>query len=416
MAQNKYSKSDLADEMESVAHQLNHPPTVTEFNEIASIGVNVYYRRIADSWDEILEQFGFDSEEKGEKIVKNEKKLLDDIRSVVEQIGRQPTLTEYQKHGKYPVDRYYDVFGSWSNAKQQIGFDSRPSPNKTTKQDVIFDIKNIASELGRPPSNPEYTQNGEYSNTVIYRFFDSWQTAIEAAGFENKNFRKLKQEIDKEELIEALQSDVDMFGEVPSKEKQSEKGTYSATTYQNHFESWNRALQIAGFELNKKNNTQKEVNCAACGGTFQAPKWKRKERDNLFCSRKCQFDTNAFTVTCRYCGEETTTNYTQYRNDRYSFCDDDCLNQYYSGTHYGPSWPSQKQKARKRDGYECQCCGMTQEKHCDKFKMSLHVHHIRPWHEFENHQNRNELANLITLCAECHPKWEKLPVRPQIVQ
>ena len=49
-----------------------------------------------------------------------------------------------------------------------------------------------------------------------------------------------------------------------------------------------------------------------------------------------------------------------------------------------------KQAARARDGYKCQCCG---KKNC-----RLEVHHLLP----RSRGGSDKLANLITLCSECH--------------
>lgn len=49
-----------------------------------------------------------------------------------------------------------------------------------------------------------------------------------------------------------------------------------------------------------------------------------------------------------------------------------------------------KQAARMRDGYKCQCCG---KKNC-----RLEVHHLLP----RSRGGSDKLANLITLCTDCH--------------
>ena len=55
-----------------------------------------------------------------------------------------------------------------------------------------------------------------------------------------------------------------------------------------------------------------------------------------------------------------------------------------------------KEQIRKRDNYECQNCGMTEEEHLIVFGMILHVHHID-----YNKQNCNE-NNLVALCLQCN--------------
>jgi len=72
---------------------------------------------------------------------------------------------------------------------------------------------------------------------------------------------------------------------------------------------------------------------------------------------------------------------------------------------YGPNWQAQRQKALSRDGYRCQICGAEQD--------GLHVHHKRPFrqfnytpHENENYKEANQVENLVTLCPSCHRRAE----------
>lgn len=75
----------------------------------------------------------------------------------------------------------------------------------------------------------------------------------------------------------------------------------------------------------------------------------------------------------------------------------------------GPSWPAQRERARKRDGYRCRVCGAS-----ERPGHQHDVHHIIPFREFkwipgenENHVQANHLSNLITLCPSCHRRAEQ---------
>jgi len=69
----------------------------------------------------------------------------------------------------------------------------------------------------------------------------------------------------------------------------------------------------------------------------------------------------------------------------------------------GPNWQEQRRKARKRDNYTCQDCGITEA----SLGSELNVHHKHPYHEFDdNWKAANELDNLISLCSSCHMKAE----------
>jgi hypothetical protein len=55
-----------------------------------------------------------------------------------------------------------------------------------------------------------------------------------------------------------------------------------------------------------------------------------------------------------------------------------------------------KESIRKRDNYECQNCGMTEEEHLIIIGTLLEIHHID-----YNKQNCNK-ENLITTCKQCN--------------
>lgn len=77
--------------------------------------------------------------------------------------------------------------------------------------------------------------------------------------------------------------------------------------------------------------------------------------------------------------------------------------------YYGPNWQCQKRRARKRDNYTCQLCGISEA----ETENRLDVHHIVSFREFgytigenDNYRQANRLENLVTLCASCHRKVE----------
>jgi 5-methylcytosine-specific restriction endonuclease McrA/predicted DNA-binding protein YlxM (UPF0122 family) len=74
--------------------------------------------------------------------------------------------------------------------------------------------------------------------------------------------------------------------------------------------------------------------------------------------------------------------------------------------YYGPNWREQREKARERDGHQCQWCSMTDDEHLERHGRELDVHHIAPRRLWEGKETQNRLGNLITLCLECHKMVE----------
>jgi DEAD/DEAH box helicase domain-containing protein len=73
---------------------------------------------------------------------------------------------------------------------------------------------------------------------------------------------------------------------------------------------------------------------------------------------------------------------------------------------YGPNWDRQRQRARARDGYRCQVCGV-QEGTPGARAGAHHVHHKVPFRRFASSERANRLDNLVTLCPRCHQRVEQ---------
>lgn len=75
---------------------------------------------------------------------------------------------------------------------------------------------------------------------------------------------------------------------------------------------------------------------------------------------------------------------------------------------YGPNWQQQRQIVLARDNHRCRNCGAEA-----KPGQGLHVHHIRPFRDFnyipgqnDHYKEANQPENLITLCPSCHKQAE----------
>lgn len=102
----------------------------------------------------------------------------------------------------------------------------------------------------------------------------------------------------------------------------------------------------------------------------------------------------------------------------WNFCNWKCMREYYRGSgrfagenngawqggdinYYGPNWIDQRRRARERDNYTCQDCGITE----NEYGQELSVHHLVPFRMFKSYKEANRLKNLVTLCEyPCHRK------------
>jgi len=164
------------------------------------------------------------------------------------------------------------------------------------------------------------------------------------------------------------------------------------------------------------------VTCESCGKEYDVK--KHREDTTKYCSRECPGRT--VDLSCEYCGEEYTVS-KSYSERGSRFCSYACKHKWQSeynvgennptfkGGHdryYGSNWRKMRQKARERDGYQCQACGLDES----DSRWELSVHHIRPLRDFDTPEEANTLDNLVSLCRSCHGKWEGIPVKPKVIR
>lgn len=172
-----------------------------------------------------------------------------------------------------------------------------------------------------------------------------------------------------------------------------------------------------------KTKKQKIIkNCIFCNKLYSA-----KTENSKFCSQSCRakmnmklndeklYGNSRHNIPCLNCGINMII--TDGNLDTMNFCSAECMGNYYSefelfsgensGTwgggkieNKGKNWGHQRNKARKRDNYTCQKCGI-EEKELNK---ELSVHHIIPFVVFTNYKKANSLDNLICVCEDCHRK------------
>jgi len=178
-----------------------------------------------------------------------------------------------------------------------------------------------------------------------------------------------------------------------------------------------------GHLINQHLKRQVSIKCEICGESFQVP--NNRAQTAKYCSKNCLGKANGIRgkidytrrvrVFCSDCGKQFEKKPSVIKN--LNFCTVECMAVYYSKTglfsgensgtwaggdinYYGPNWLSQRKKARERDKFTCQDCGMTEE----RYGHELSVHHIIPFRNFNGDwASANEITNLVTICEHpCH--------------
>lgn len=228
-------------------------------------------------------------------------------------------------------------------------------------------------------------EDGEYAVSTYIDRFGSWNQALRKNGFDIVEEHSHKTE----DMVNALRELGDKIGRRPTYQDVNEHTNMSATTFYTHFDSFDEALEEAGFVPSRK------------------------------------------TVYCDYCSEELSRKRYDILNNEHHFCGRPCLSQWLSENKsgedswnwkgggpwdYGPNWEEQRQKVLERDGYKCRACGKEEQEHW----RSLAVHHIKRiqwfkqnYDEPEWYEKGNAIHNLVTYCDGCHSHWEGVPIAPQ---
>lgn len=265
----------------------------------------------------------------------------------------------------------------------------------------------------------EMHHNDELSQTQIGEKFDVTSETIRyyLKKFDIEIRTKYGNGYSKIDLARELRRVANKMGQTPTIWDMDQHSRYSHFAYQNNFESYHYAVEMAGLERNRKEMAT--VACDNCGTELHKPVSKVERSSADFCSLDCKHDAGRKTVVCANCGEEYDEIKAKVESQDNLFCCRDCWIEHISmeelgDTHsYGAIWREKtRQEALERDGYECVVCGISNQEHKEKYNQGLHIHHVHRAGDFESRDESDVLSNLVTLCGVDHRKWEGIPVRP----
>ena len=136
-----------------------------------------------------------------------------------------------------------------------------------------------------------------------------------------------------------------------------------------------------GFDFGERcpagENEQIATRCAYCRLEIEVPDWYASQAQLHFCDASCRRAWTEAMPSLEVCLEETSKR-------------------------RGANWELQALKARTRDGFICQICGVSEE----ELGRQLDVHHKIPYRSFSSNVEANKLEHLISVCPSCHSKLE----------
>lgn len=112
--------------------------------------------------------------------------LLEELRRLAQATHRPPKLNEMRSRGKYAGTTYIEHFGSWNNALRVAGFEARyKSKQPLSEEELLDDLRDLADNLGHPPTKQEILDHGKHSPTTYMRRFGGLEEARLRAGLTN---------------------------------------------------------------------------------------------------------------------------------------------------------------------------------------------------------------------------------------
>lgn len=175
--------------------------------------------------------------------------LLNDLKRVALELKKDSlSIEEYNKHGKYNSSTIQKRFGSWTKSLKLAGLQLRKNP-KLSNEELLDDLKRISVVLGKKSvTQNEYLSFGKYAVNPFLRVFGSWFSALEKAGLEKTRTWGVSNEEYFENLEQIW---IKLGRQPNYAEIQKPFSKYSAGAYERRFGSWRKALEAFVIYINE---------------------------------------------------------------------------------------------------------------------------------------------------------------------
>lgn len=234
-------REDLIVELQRLATNLDRGPTPDEVDKLGAYTI-ADYRDEFGSWANALAVADID-QSAGRKIPTES--LCAELRRLADELNTTPTGQEMTSHGHHGLQTYTNRFGSWNDALAASGLSQKPDRKERSDQELLAEIERLAEELGRTPSSRDMAEHGAFGRITYRKHFDSWNKALDAAGFDR---RRPKNKISEAELVTELRRLSETLETIPTTDDMQRDGEFSPGTYINRFGSWNAALDATDLD------------------------------------------------------------------------------------------------------------------------------------------------------------------------
>jgi hypothetical protein len=164
----KVPESELREDSRRAAEIVDGQPSLQEYNQHGKFSSSTIYNRLG-TFTELAEEMGFTTK----KITREE--LKENLKQVAESVDGSPTEKDYNKHGEYSARTVRNRFGSWSSALTEIGL----TPNRDIPDELLLeDICRVGEIVEDTPMVKQYEEHGKHGITTIRRRFGTWDNAV----------------------------------------------------------------------------------------------------------------------------------------------------------------------------------------------------------------------------------------------
>jgi len=137
----KIPRSDLLDELRRLTDDLGQPPSMAEMNDRGRYSAATYVNRFG-SWNDALRESG-----QTPRVNATDTELLDELRRLADELDRSPSVSDVDEHGRYTAAAYIHRFGSFNDAKAEIGLETVSDPYKRHSGRIgRLSIESVGSE------------------------------------------------------------------------------------------------------------------------------------------------------------------------------------------------------------------------------------------------------------------------------
>jgi hypothetical protein len=111
----------------------------------------------------------------------SEEVLIADLKRVSRQIGKSPTIDEYNERGAYHATTITRRFGGWFKALEKANLEKTRSLLNTSEEDLFKNLEEVWTRLGRQPRYRDVQKPlSKYSAGTYDKRFGSFGKALEA--------------------------------------------------------------------------------------------------------------------------------------------------------------------------------------------------------------------------------------------